>query len=71
MKGDVAASRDLQLKLLHLINNLFIETNPIPVKAACALMGMCSDEIRLPLCEMDELNFEKLKASMRREGLIG
>lgn len=71
MKGDVAASRDLQLKLLHLINNLFIETNPIPVKAACALMGMCSEEIRLPLCEMDDGNFEKLKASMRREGLIG
>lgn len=71
MKGDVAASRDLQLKLLHLINNLFIETNPIPVKAACALMGMCSEEIRLPLCEMDDGNFEKLKVSMRREGLIG
>ena len=69
--GNVAAARDLQLKLLHLINNLFIETNPIPVKAACALMGMCDEEIRLPLCEMDEGNLEKLKASMRREGLIG
>lgn len=71
VKGDVAASRELQLRLLHLINNLFIETNPIPVKAACALMGMCTEEIRLPLCEMDDGNFEKLKASMRREGLIG
>ncbi|MBQ8523467.1 MAG: 4-hydroxy-tetrahydrodipicolinate synthase [Clostridia bacterium] len=71
VKGDVAASRALQLRLLHLINNLFIETNPIPVKAACALMGMCTEEIRLPLCEMDDGNFEKLKASMRREGLIG
>ena len=70
-KGNVAAARDLQLKLLHLINNLFIETNPIPVKAACALMGMCTEEIRLPLCEMDDGNLEKLKASMRREGLIG
>lgn len=70
VKGDVAASRALQLRLLHLINNLFIETNPIPVKAACALMGMCTEEIRLPLCEMDDGNFEKLKASMRREGLI-
>jgi len=71
VKGDVAASRALQLRLLHLINNLFIETNPIPVKAACALMGMCTEEIRLPLCEMDDGNFEKLKASMIREGLIG
>lgn len=70
-KGNIAASRELQLRLLHLINNLFIETNPIPVKAACALMGMCTEEIRLPLCEMDDGNFEKLKASMRREGLIG
>lgn len=71
VKGNIAASRELQLRLLHLINNLFIETNPIPVKAACALMGMCTEEIRLPLCEMDDGNFEKLKASMRREGLIG
>lgn len=70
-RGNIAASRELQLRLLHLINNLFIETNPIPVKAACALMGMCTEEIRLPLCEMDDGNFEKLKASMRREGLIG
>ena len=69
--GNVVAARELQLKLLHLINNLFIETNPIPVKAACALMGMCTEEIRLPLCEMDDGNLEKLKASMRREGLIG
>lgn len=70
-RGNIAASRELQLRLLHLINNLFIETNPIPVKAACALMGMCTEEIRLPLCEMDDGNFEKLKASMIREGLIG
>ena len=70
-KGDVVAARDLQLRLLHLINNLFIEVNPIPVKAACALMGICGEEIRLPLCEMEETNLEKLKASMRREGLIG
>lgn len=69
-EGKIAESRALQLKLLHLINNLFIETNPIPVKAACALMGICTEEIRLPLCEMEDTNFEKLKASMRREGLI-
>ena len=68
--GDVKAARDLQLRLLHLINNLFIEVNPIPVKAACALMGMCDGEIRLPLCEMEEGHLETLKASMRREGLI-
>jgi len=70
-KGDVVAARDLQLRLLHLINNLFIEVNPIPVKAACALMGICGEEIRLPLCEMEDAHLEALKASMRREGLIG
>jgi len=69
-KGNVAASRDLQLKLLHLINNLFIETNPIPVKAACALMGMCSEEIRLPLCEMEDAHLEKLRSIMKSYSLI-
>ena len=64
VKGNIAASRELQLRLLHLINNLFIETNPIPVKAACALMGMCTEEIRLPLCEMDDGNFEKLRDAL-------
>ena len=69
--GNVAAARDLQLKLLHLINDLFIEVNPIPVKAACALMGYCTDEIRLPLCEPEDAHLEKLKGSMRALGLIG
>ncbi len=68
--GKVSESRDLQLRLLHLINNLFIEVNPIPVKAACHLMGLCGDEIRLPLCEMEDANLAKLAESMRREGLI-
>ncbi len=68
--GDVAGSRDMQLKYLELINNLFIEVNPIPVKTACGLMGLCSDLMRLPLCEMDDANKAKLAASMKKAGLI-
>lgn len=68
--GNVAASRELQLKLLHLIKNLFVEVNPIPVKAACSLMGYCTDEIRLPLCEPEESHLKALRDSMKALGLI-
>ncbi len=68
--GDAAGSRELQLKYLELINNLFIEVNPIPVKTACGMMNLCSDLMRLPLCEMDDANRAKLAASMAKVGLI-
>lgn len=68
--GDAAGSRELQLKYLELINNLFIEVNPIPVKTACGMMNFCSDLMRLPLCEMDDANRAKLAASMAKVGLI-
>ncbi len=69
-EGDVAGSRELQLRYLELINDLFCEVNPIPVKTACGMLGLCSDRMRLPLCEMDEKNREKLASSMKRAGLI-
>lgn len=68
--GDVAGSREMQLAYLELINNLFIEVNPVPVKTACGLMNLCRPDMRLPLCEMDEKNLEKLTASMKKYGLI-
>lgn len=68
--GDVAGSRELQLKLLDFINSLFIEVNPVPVKTACGLLGMCSDSMRLPLCEMEDGNRENLISSMKKLGLI-
>ena len=68
--GDAKASRDLQLRLLKLINLLFVETNPIPIKEACAMMGICTDEIRLPLCLMEDGHREQLKAEMKAQGLI-
>ena len=68
--GKVKESASLQLKLLDLINNLFIEVNPVPVKAAMNLMGYCSKEIRPPMCEPEEAHLEILKASMVKHGLI-
>ncbi|MBE6609501.1 MAG: 4-hydroxy-tetrahydrodipicolinate synthase, partial [Ruminococcaceae bacterium] len=60
----------LQLELFDLINNLFIEVNPVPVKTAMSLMGYCDGEMRLPLCEMDDKNLEILKASLKKHSLI-
>ena len=68
--GKVKESAALQLKLLDLINNLFIEVNPIPVKAAMNLMGYCTKEVRPPMCEPEEAHLEILKASMVRHHLI-
>ncbi|MBR2460250.1 MAG: 4-hydroxy-tetrahydrodipicolinate synthase [Clostridia bacterium] len=68
--GRVKESAALQLKLLDLINNLFIEVNPVPVKAAMNLMGFCTKEIRSPMCEPEEAHLEILKASMKKHGLL-
>ncbi|MHB1151776.1 MAG: 4-hydroxy-tetrahydrodipicolinate synthase [Eubacteriales bacterium] len=68
--GRIKESAELQLRLLKLINSLFIEVNPIPIKAAMHLLGWCSDEIRLPLCEMEEKNREILIEALKDEGLL-
>ena len=69
LRGDVETSRKLQLKYLELVNCLFIEVNPIPVKTALNLMGMNVGNLRMPLCEMEEANLEKLKQAMIRAGI--
>lgn len=69
LNGDVEKSRQLQLDMLEVINNLFIEVNPIPVKAALNLMGMPSGSLRLPLCEIEDGNREILKNSMIKYGI--
>ncbi|MDD5343238.1 MAG: 4-hydroxy-tetrahydrodipicolinate synthase [Smithella sp.] len=68
--GDMARAKELHYKMSALIDMLFIEVNPIPVKAALALMGKIEYEYRLPLCKMAEANFEKLKKVMINYGLI-
>ena len=67
--GDVKGAADLQLKLLALMNQLMIETNPIPAKAACAAMGFGQNLLRLPLVQMEEGNRQKLLQLMRDLGL--
>ena len=70
LKGDYKASRELQFKYLKLINALFCEVNPVPVKTAMAELGMCDIEMRLPLCEMEDANKAKLIAAMKEHGLL-
>lgn len=67
--GDLAKSRDLQLDLLPLINALFSEVNPIPVKAAMAAMGYGENYLRLPLTPMEADHEAALLALMREQGL--
>lgn len=67
--GDVQKSRDLQLKMLDLINTLFIEVNPVPIKTAMNLLGFNAGNLRMPLIDMDGANLEKLKKALTDFGL--
>lgn len=58
--GNVQKAAEMQLQLLDLMNQLMLETNPIPAKAACAAMGLCENRVRLPLVPMEKKNEEKL-----------
>lgn len=67
--GDVAGAAADQLRFLPLINTLFCEVNPIPVKAAMNAMGFCEDYLRLPLTPMEEANRQRLFAEMQKAGI--
>ena len=69
-EGDIAGAAALQYKYHSLIDALFSEVNPIPVKAAMAAMGHCRNTLRLPLTEMDSAKVEKMYGIMREHGLI-
>ena len=68
--GNLKKAKDMHFKMVPLIDSLFIETNPVPVKAALAMMGKIDYEVRLPLAKMSEGNYEKLKKVMMTYGLI-
>ena len=68
--GKTEEARRLHYKLEPLHGPMFIETNPIPVKTALALMGKISEEFRLPLCPMADANKDKLKKALKDYGLI-
>jgi len=67
--GDVKGAAELQCKYLPLINSLFCEVNPIPVKAAMAAMGFCENYVRLPLTTMEQAHYDVMIGHMRALGL--
>ena len=70
LSGDYRRAADLHLKYLDFMGKLFIEVNPIPIKAAMNLAGMDVGGTRLPLCDMEPANLDKLAVSMRSVGLL-
>ena len=66
LAGDFASALALHRKYYRIFKDLFIETNPIPIKAAMAMVGYCAEEYRLPLCEMSPANREKLAESLKK-----
>ncbi len=67
--GNIEKALELQLKMLPVVKALFCEVNPIPVKTAMEMLGMCSGELRLPLCEMEDKNAQQLKKALIEYGL--
>ena len=70
LEGRTEQALRKQLEYIELIDALFCEVNPIPVKAAMAAMGRCEDYLRLPLTPMEDKNREKLMGLMKRHGII-
>ena len=70
LDGDVKAAAKGQLDAMNLVNALFCEVNPIPVKKAVELMGLCGGNVRLPLTEIEAANAERLANAMRDYGLL-
>ena len=68
--GDIRQAQKLYYKILPLVKALFLETNPIPVKTAMGLLGLCSPDLRLPLCAMSTDNLNKLKTALEEYGLL-
>jgi len=68
--GNLRRAQELHYRLLPLIKAMFIETNPIPVKTAMGILGMCGPDLRLPMCAMSEGNLETLKTALKNYGLL-
>jgi len=68
--GDVERARSLHYRILPLVDACFCETNPIPVKAAVAMQGLCGEAIRLPLTPISDENRERLRLAMKELGLL-
>ena len=70
LDNDFESAAKLQIEYMDLIDALFCEVNPIPVKAAMNLMGMEAGSLRLPLCDISDKNLAVLRTSMERMGLL-
>lgn len=70
LEGNVQHAIDMQLEYMDLINDFFIEVNPIPIKEAMNMAGMGVGGFRMPLCEMTDANREILRAEMKKLGII-
>ncbi len=70
MADDLARARTSMQSLMPLLGVLFIEINPIPVKTAAAMMGLCTEEFRLPLIPMSPANRARLEGVLREQGLV-
>jgi 4-hydroxy-tetrahydrodipicolinate synthase len=70
LEGRWDAARALHQKLYRLFTDLFIDTNPIPVKAAMAMMGLCEEVYRLPLCEMSGALRARLREALAEQGWL-
>jgi len=62
--GDFKLAREIHFKMIPLMRALFVETNPIPIKQACAFMGKCTNEMRMPLVPMTAAAADRLRAVM-------
>lgn len=69
LRGEWDKAREWHHKLYPLFRDIFVETNPIPIKAAMAMTGKIAEEYRLPLCEIGEANREILRAAMKKAGV--
>ena len=69
-KGDIPAAQKLHYRLLPLIQAMFIETNPIPVKTAMGMLGLCSPDLRLPMCAIEDANKPTLEKALKAYGLL-
>lgn len=68
-QGNIRRAQELHWKMFPLIKALFVEVNPVPIKAAMEILGMCQGELRLPLCALTAENRAKLALELKRYGL--
>lgn len=70
LEGDIARAQEIHARYYPLFRDIFIEPNPVPIKAALAVKGICTEDVRLPLCEMTSPNRDVLMNTLKNTGVI-